>query len=42
MDFQVRFCEPFLVKIEKSILTCDDPSAPQEFLELLEKITLDE
>lgn len=42
MDFQVRFCEPFLVKIEKSILTCDDPNAPEEFMELLEKIRADE
>ncbi len=42
MDFQVRFCDPFLVKIEKSIVTCDDPNAPQEFIDLLEKIRQDE
>lgn len=42
MNFQVQFVEPFLVKIEKSILTCDDPNAPKDFLDLLEKISADE
>jgi hypothetical protein len=42
MNFQVQFGQPFLVKIEKSILTCDDPNAPKDFLDLLEKISTDE
>jgi len=38
MNFQVQFCEPFVVKIEKSMLTCDDPKCPPVFRELLDKI----
>ncbi|MCD5380774.1 hypothetical protein LR004_02505 [Candidatus Gracilibacteria bacterium] len=42
MDFQVQFCDPFVVKIEKSMLTCDDPKCPQVFRELLDKIAAGE
>lgn len=35
LDFQVNFCEPFKIKIENSIITCDDKNAPKDFLEIL-------
>lgn len=41
-DFQVRFCEPFKLEIKESILTCNDKKAPEEFLQLLEKIAKSE
>lgn len=40
MNFQVQFCEPFVVQITKSMLTCDDEKCPEWFRELLEKIAL--
>lgn len=35
---QVEFCEPFKIKIEKSIVTCDDPNCPQNFRKILDFI----
>lgn len=38
MSFQVQFCDPFVVKIEKSMLSCDDPKCPEWFRNLLNQI----
>jgi hypothetical protein len=38
-NFQVVFCEPFQVEIKKSMLTCTDSKAPEDFIKLLEKIS---
>jgi hypothetical protein len=39
MDYKIRKPEKtFKIKIDKSIITCDDKNAPKEFLELLELI----
>lgn len=35
---QVEFCEPFKIKIEKSIVTCDDTNCPQNFRKILDFI----
>lgn len=37
-DFQVRFCEPFKIKVKESILICIDKNTPKEFLDIFEKI----
>lgn len=35
---QVEFCEPFKIKIEKSIVSCDDPNCPENFRKILDFI----
>lgn len=35
---QVEFVEPFKIKIEKSIVTCDDPNCPKTFRKILDFI----
>ena len=43
MDFQIRKVDkPFKIKINKSIVTTDDPNAPKEFIELLDLIKASE
>ncbi|MDD3145313.1 MAG: hypothetical protein PHV23_04350 [Candidatus Gracilibacteria bacterium] len=39
---QVEFCDPFKIKIEKSIVTCNDPKCPDNFRKILEFIALSE
>jgi len=39
---QVDFVKPFKVKINKSILTCEDTNCPEYFRVILDKITKDE
>ena len=41
-DMQVEFCEPFTVKITKSILTCEDTRAPENFTNILDKVSASE
>ncbi len=37
-NFNIHFCEPFIIKINKSLITCDDPKCPPVFREFLDKI----
>ncbi len=39
---QVEFSEPFKIKINESIITCDDPKCPQNFRKILDFIALSE
>ncbi|MEI7510856.1 MAG: hypothetical protein WCJ84_01720 [Candidatus Peregrinibacteria bacterium] len=42
-DLRIVVCKPFRVRIEKSMLHCDDPLCPQDFREnILERITREE
>lgn len=41
-NFHIHFCEPFTIKIEKSLITCDDPKCPPVFREFLDKIAASE
>jgi hypothetical protein len=43
MDFQIyEASKPFKIKIQNSIVTCDDENAPKEFIELLDLIKASE
>ncbi|NVP17346.1 hypothetical protein HUU51_01385 [Candidatus Gracilibacteria bacterium] len=39
---QVEFCEPFKIKINESIVTCDDSKCPPNFRKILDFIALSE
>lgn len=39
---QVEFCEPFKIKINESIVTCDDPKCPPNFRKILDFIAISE
>jgi len=41
-DMQVEFCEPFKVRISKSILSCEDVNCPENFRHILDKISASE
>jgi hypothetical protein len=34
----VQFCEPFVVDIKNSLLTCSDEKCPKDFRKVLQKI----
>jgi hypothetical protein len=43
MDFQINKVEkPFKIKINNSMVTCEDLNAPNEFIELLDLIKASE